>query len=103
MPDELKATDDEIAAQRRFAAALNVAFYEVLPNFQDKAGEVTLAASFTPNNGIRIGLLDNESDDPNWREFDFDEEQAEIVGQALVRWAQRSRAAAEIIRSGMKR
>jgi hypothetical protein len=75
-----------------------VDFYEVLPQMQDEVGEVTLSASFTPNNGIRISLLDTESDDPNWRDFDFDEEQAEIVGQALVRWAQRSRAEREIIR-----
>ena len=57
---------------------------------------------FTSNNGIRIGLLDTESDDPDWREFDFDPDQAEMIGQALVRWAQRSRAQAEIIRCGIK-
>ena len=76
-------------------------FYEVLPAFRDEEGTVTLVASFTPNNGIRIGLLDAESDDPDWREFDFNIEQAEILGAALVRWAQRSRTEKEMIRCQM--
>ena len=73
-------------------------FYEVLPHITEDGEGTTLAASFTPNNGIRVGLLDPESDDPDWREFDFTDEQAELIGQALVRWAQRHRAEAEMIR-----
>jgi hypothetical protein len=73
-------------------------FYEVLPHISDGYEVVTLAASFTPNNGIRIGLVDIRSDDPDWREFDFDDGQAEMIGQALVRWAQRRRAEAELAR-----
>ena len=78
-------------------------FYEVLDHIVDEVGEVTLAASFTASHGIRVGLLDTESEDGDWREFDFTEDQAEFVGQALVRWAQRSRAEREIIRCRMYR
>ncbi len=76
-------------------------FYETLSDIQDETAEVTLAASFTPNNGIRIGLLDTESEDRDWREFDFDVEQADLVGHALVRWAQRRRAMTELVRCGV--
>ena len=61
--------------------------YEVLPPLQDEQGEVTLVASFTANNGIRIALLDTESIDQDWREFDFDREQALLIGETLVRWS----------------
>lgn len=61
--------------------------YETLPHILDQTQEVTLAASFTPNNGIRIGLADTESEDPNWREFDFTRDQAKLIGEALIRWA----------------
>lgn len=33
--------------------------------------------------------------------FDFTDEQAETLGHALVRWAQRSRAEKELIRCGI--
>ena len=72
-------------------------FYEVIPHIKDECDEVTLAASFTPNNGIRIGILDPDQS-PDWAEFDFTVDQAEMIGQALVRWAQRSRAEREMIR-----
>jgi hypothetical protein len=65
--------------------------YEVLPDILDESGEVTLAASFTPNNGIRIQLLDSESDDPDWRAFDFTADQALTLGNALLRWAMERR------------
>jgi len=45
---------------------------------------------------IQIKLPDNESI------FDFDDDQAELIGQALVRWAQRSRAETEMIRCNQK-
>ncbi len=61
--------------------------YEVLPPMQDEQGEVTLVASFTLNNGIRIALQDIDSIDQDWREFDFDKEQARIVGEALIHWS----------------
>lgn len=61
--------------------------YEVLPDLYDENGEVTLSAAFTPNNGIRIQLLDAKSDDPDWRVFDFTPDQAEMIGNALLRWA----------------
>lgn len=80
---------------------MNTTFYEVLLHITDEAQDTTLAASFTPNNGIRIGLLDTESEDTNWREFDFTEDQAELIGQALVRWAQRSKAETEMLRCGL--
>lgn len=71
-------------------------FYEVLPHIEDN--DVTLSASFTADNGIRLQLLDQASDDEDWRVFDFTEEEAELIGQALVRWAQRSRAEDELVR-----
>lgn len=77
-------------------------FYEILPHIISDDGVETLAAAFTPNNGIRIELLDAESDDPNWRCFDFTNDQAEQIGQALVRWAQRRRAETEMTRCGYR-
>lgn len=77
-------------------------FYESLPQIKDESGEVVLHASFTANNGIRIQLLDSESDDADWRVFDFNNDQAEVVGQALVRWAQRRRAEAELNRCNVR-
>jgi hypothetical protein len=77
-------------------------FYEVLPHIIDENDQVTLAASFTASNGIRIGLADRESDDPDWREFYFTQQQAEMIGQALVRWAQRCYAEGELIRCNYK-
>lgn len=72
-------------------------FYEVLEEIVDVTGEERLVASFTPNNGIRVGIA-NAGLEEAWAEFDFTDEQAEIIGQALVRWAQRRRAEAEMIR-----
>ncbi len=72
-------------------------FYEVLPIIKDATGQCSLSASFTPSNGIRIGIAD-ENEDTDWVEFDFNEDQAEAIGQALVRWSQRQRAEGEMIR-----
>lgn len=72
--------------------------YEVLDDMTDEQGEVTLSASYTPNNGIRVQLLDSDSDDPDWRVFDFTTEQAEIIGRALVRWAEAHRASPYSVR-----
>lgn len=69
--------------------------YEVLPDmtdegtFESNGDLVTLSASLTPNNGIRIQLLDQESDDQNWRVFDFTPQQAVTLGEALLRWGKR--------------
>lgn len=63
-------------------------FYEVLDEIQEEYNpECTLLAAFTPNNGIRIRLEDED----NYVEFDFTDRQAELIGQALVRWSQRRR------------
>jgi len=59
--------------------------YEVLPPMQDEQEEVILVASFTANNGIRIALQEIYGDRV---EFDFDKEQARIVGEALIRWSE---------------
>lgn len=75
---------------------MSTEFYQVLEHIPSEDGIDTLSASFTPNNGIRIQLLDSESEDPNWRVFDFTNDQAELIGQALVRWAQRRRAETEL-------
>lgn len=75
-----------------------VCFYEVLPEIKSEDGDAKLVASFTPNNGIRVGIVNEEIDDGYWREFDFTPDQAETIGQALVRWAQRNRAKTELNR-----
>lgn len=79
--------------------ALKSDFYEVLPDMTEDAGEATLSASFTPNNGIRV-QIQNDDLGPDWAVFDFTKAQAEMVGQALIRWAQRARAEGELIRCG---
>jgi hypothetical protein len=61
--------------------------YEILPDILDEEGLVTLSASFTANNGIRVQLLDSESNDADWRVFDFTPTQADQIGAALLRWA----------------
>ena len=74
--------------------------YEVLPVLIDETGEEHLHASYTPNNGIRIGILNKFSEDDleheqftedGWdcclRSFDLSSEQARQLGQALIRWA----------------
>ncbi len=82
-------------------------FYEVLPEIiSDDGGQSHLYAAFTPNNGIRIGIIGyeyNEAEElvpeaDHWSEFNFTDDQAEQIGQALVRWAQRRRAEGEMIR-----
>lgn len=78
-------------------------FYEVLPEFGDATGNARLMAAFTPSNGIRIGIVNNDLDMAGWAEFDFTEDQAEAVGQALVRWAQRLRAETELVRCNADR
>lgn len=74
--------------------------YEVLPEIVSEDGEAKLYASWTPNNGRRIGIMNlfDESDreheqflpdgwDNCWREFDLTREQAKMLGEALLRWA----------------
>lgn len=74
-------------------------FYEVLPNIIEEGNEdIILNAAFTSNNGIRVQIHDKETCPDYWISFDFTDAQAEMIGQALVRWAQRSRAETELIR-----
>lgn len=73
--------------------------YEVLDEITDESEEARLYASYTPNNGIRLGILQNFLYDPEaggqtedgwdiaWREFDLTPEQAQKIGEALLRWA----------------
>ncbi len=72
-------------------------FYEVISDIEGEAEGEVLSASFTPNNGIRVQIRNNE-EGPSWAVFDFTDEQAEKIGHALVRWAQRRRAENEMIR-----
>jgi hypothetical protein len=62
--------------------------YEALPDMWD--GEAKLSAAYTANNGIRLQIHDEELS-PDWAVFDFTDDQAEAVGQALVRWARARR------------
>lgn len=68
--------------------------YEVLAEILEEPNnyQTALAASYTPNNGIRIGIRAVEGSDdyevfPDWMEFDFSAEQAEMIGTALLSWA----------------
>lgn len=71
--------------------------YEVLPlivdrdTYEENGDLTTLAAHFTARSGIRIDLLDMESSDQDWRCFQLSEDQAELIGAALLRWAAASR------------
>lgn len=71
-------------------------FYEVLEKIQEEHdSNCTLQAAFTPNNGIRISVHNKDADYEDFASFDFTNDQAEHIGQALVRWAQRRRAEGE--------
>lgn len=80
-----------------------MANYEVLDQMVEEDGSARLAASWTPNNGIRIGILSHFDEqelelspagedgwDICWREFDFTREQARKLGEALIRWSKDS-------------
>lgn len=63
--------------------------YERLAHISD--GDATLAASYSANNGIRIDILDPELS-ADWACFEFTDDQAEAVGNALLRWARARKA-----------
>lgn len=60
--------------------------YEVIEPIRDDVQEATIAASYTPGNGIRIEIF-NDDLGTDWAVFDFEPELAERLGQALIRWA----------------
>lgn len=64
--------------------------YEVLPAMTGSDGE-EISASYTANNGIRLAIS-NDDLGTDWAVFDFEPEQAEIIGQALLRWSRSKRA-----------
>lgn len=77
--------------------------YETLPEFVEADdGSAKLHASWTPNNGIRVQIINqfDEQDrtdehgddgwDTYWRVFDFTHEQAITLGEALIRWGKDS-------------
>ena len=64
--------------------------YEVLPDLRDTHDEATMNVAYTPNNGIRIQILDDTLPG-DWAVFDLTPEQAETVGLALLRFAEDAR------------
>lgn len=60
--------------------------YETLDKLTSDDGEDTLQASFTPNNGIRIAIT-NEDIGGELAEFDLEPADAIALGEALIRWA----------------
>lgn len=64
--------------------------YEVIKPIRDDAQEATIAASYTPNNGIRIEIINDDMGE-DWACFDLNPALAERIGSALVRWAQAKR------------
>lgn len=60
--------------------------YEVIEPIRDETQAATLTASYTPNNGIRIEII-NDDMGPDWACFDLEPELAERIGSALIRWA----------------
>jgi hypothetical protein len=82
--------------------------YEDLGEMVEESGEAKLHAAYSSNNGIRIEIANwfDERDrqyeqfsDDGWdgflRVFDFTDEQALKLGEALVRWAKASAAESE--------
>lgn len=67
-------------------------FYEVLPEMKapDHGGSAMIAG-FTAGKGIRVEILNGDTDDDYWRTFPLTVEQAELVGSALLRWAKRAK------------
>lgn len=63
------------------------AHYEVMEPLAGEDGESSLVASYTPNNGIRIGIINDDVNPEAWAEFDFSPKQARLIGNALLRWA----------------
>lgn len=78
--------------------------YEVLEEMTTEGtADAKLAASYTPNNGIRVDIRITENDPeyaqyPDWLSFFFTDEQARTLGEALLRWAEDSRKGSEFIR-----
>lgn len=61
--------------------------YEVLDPISEDGGSAMLQATFTPSNGIRITI---ENDDiEHLAVFDFTEEQAKMIGAKLIEWSER--------------
>jgi hypothetical protein len=58
--------------------------YEVLPDMTDQTGEETLSASWTPNNGRKIMIIDTEVSDEA-AHFHLSKEQAIVLGKFLLR------------------
>lgn len=63
-----------------------IAQYEYMKTVVSEDGDSTLDASFTPNNGIKIGITDKEYFDGEQAEFFLDDETALALGEALIRW-----------------
>jgi len=74
--------------------------YEVLDDFISDDGSEILSAAYTPNNGIRVQILnrfepedlefemhDESGMDTHYRVFDMTPDQAKKLGEALLRWA----------------
>ena len=63
--------------------------YEVLDEITNGFDEnrARLGASYTPNNGIRIGIINDDTNPHAWAEYDFSFAEADALGQALIRWA----------------
>lgn len=86
--DGLHPSDEGVAAMP----------YEVLPEFKNE--DAVLSACYTPHNGIRISIqnwfdaddrLSEQFDDKGWdtfvRVYDFEPDEARLLGEALIRWA----------------
>lgn len=59
--------------------------YEVLPIVRDEVQGAELAASYTPNNGIRIEIFNDDM--PDWAVFDLTPVLAAAIGETLIKWA----------------
>lgn len=58
--------------------------YEVLEPIIGTGQDESLQAAFTPNNGIRLTIWNDDLD--NLASFDLTEEQAKFIGAKLVKW-----------------
>lgn len=67
-----------------------VSEYEVIEPIRDDVQEASISASYTPNNGIRIDII-NDDLSWEWAGFNLTPDQAEMFGDALIRWARARR------------
>ena len=63
--------------------------YEVLEPIMGPCQDESLQATFTPNNGIRLTIWNDDMD--GLASFDLTDEQAKFIGAKLIKWGTEGR------------